>query len=156
MKTYAATESQIVFENNHNCHHDCPCKCEPHVECYGPDPINIFDINGKHVGYSWNYGDSVELVIHAQNTILRVREDQLDELEVYLSDKEIEVNFIDMRGEVDYTFYVPAGLHSKLRLNTDESNLIEKNTYTCTLVLINPSDLSRINLLVEPYKVYVK
>lgn len=164
MKTYMGTEAQIVFQNNHHrrCyrppyHDDSSFDPPKELNCpYGPDILNIFDINGKHVGYSWNYGDSVELVIDIQNTVLRVREDQLDELEVYLSNKEIEVNFINMRGEVDYTFYIPANLHSKLRLNTDETNLIEKNTYTCTLVLINPHDLSRINLLVEPYRVYVK
>ena len=60
-----------------------------------------------------------------------------------------------MRGEVKYTFYVPAGLRTKIKLNTDENNLIEKNTYSLSLVLINPTDLSRINLLMEPYKVYI-
>ena len=156
MKTYCGTEAQVIFENNHGCNYGCTCEPERPVEPYGPDLVNIFDITGKHVGYSWNYGDSVELDINIQNTVLRVREDQLDELEAYLADKEIEVNFIDMRGEVDYTFYIPAKLHSKLRLNTEENNLIEKNTYTCTLVLINRYDLSRINLLIEPYRVYVK
>lgn len=146
------TESQIVFENNH----ECPLEiCRP-TNHYGPDPVNVFDVNGKHVGYSWYYGDKIELTINIQHTVLRVREDQIDELEVYLSDKEIEVNFIDMRGEVDYTFYIPARLHSKLILNTNEENLIDKNTYTCTLVLVNPLDESRINLLVEPYRIYVK
>ena len=45
---------------------------------------------------------------------------------------------------------------TKIKLNTNENNLIEKNTYSLTLVLVNPHDLSRINLLIEPYKVYVK
>ena len=61
-----------------------------------------------------------------------------------------------MRGEVKYTFYVPASLRTKIKLNTDADTLIEKNTYSLSLVLINPTDLSRINLLMEPYKVYVK
>ena len=153
MKTYTGSEAEIVFENNN----ECPCGKDKHQkDVYGPDPINIFDIRGRHVGYSWDYGDSVELVINMQNTVLRVSEDQLDELEVYLTDKEIEVNFINMRGDVVYTFYIPASLHAKLRLNNNEDNLIEKNTYTCSLVLINPLDLSRINLLTKPYKVYVK
>lgn len=153
MKTYTNKETQIVFENNNGC--PC-CNNEYPKDLYGPDPINIFDIWGRHIGYSWNYGDSVELVIDIQNTVLKVSEDQLEELEVYLADKEIEINFINMRGDVVYTFYVPAALRSKIRLNTNEENLIEKNTYTCSLVLINPLDLSRINLLVKPYKVYVK
>lgn len=152
MEHCAGTESEIVLENNYG----CSCDCNKLREPYGPDPINIFDVHGRHVGYSWNYGDSVELVVNAQNTVLRVREDQIDELEAYLSDKEIEMNFINMRGEICYTFYLKAGLHSKIRLNTNEENLIAKNTYTCTLVLINPFDLSRINLLVEPYRIYVK
>lgn len=152
MGNCAGTESEIVLENNNG----CSCGCNPPKEPYGPDPINIFDAFGRHVGYSWDYGDSVELVVDIQNTVLRVSEDHLDELEAYLADKEIEMNFINMRGEVCYTFYLKAGLFSKIRLNTDESNLIAKNTYTCTLVLINPFDLSRINLLIQPYRVYVK
>lgn len=143
------TEAQIVMENNHCV---CPCSCPQYV----PDPIAVFNINGKQVGYSWNYGDSVELDIDIQNTVLRVDEEHVDELEVYLQNKEIEMNFINMRGEICYTFYLHAGLQSSIRLNTNEENLIAKNTYTCTLVLINPSDFSRINLLVEPYKIFVK
>ena len=164
--TLGTNENQIVFETNNprfNCNMgdkkptDCPCGEGLIPEGpYGPDPINVFNAMGKHVGYSWNYGDSVELDINIQNTVLAVRPDQVDELEMYLSDKEIEINFIDIRGEVDYTFYVPAALITKLRLNTDEENFIARNTYTCTAVLINPKDLSRINLFRAPYKVYVK
>lgn len=156
MNKIMGTEQDIVFENNHECYcSDNPFP--PLPQCpYGPDPINIYSATGKHIGYTWNYGDSIELVIYIENTILRVRNDQIDDLERYLSDKEIEVNFINMRGEVKYTFYVPAGLRTKIKLNTDENNLIEKNTYSLSLVLINPADLSRINLLIEPYKVYVK
>lgn len=120
------------------------------------DPLDVINASGKHIGYSWNYGDSVELVIHIQDTVLHVDEEHLDELEVYLSDKEIEMNFINMRGKVCYTYYLKAGIDSKIRLNTCACNMIDKNTYTCTLVLINPYDLSRINLLREPYKIYVK
>lgn len=149
MRDYLGTEAQIVFDNN-NCE---PKELSPK---YLPDPIGVLNATGKHIGYSWNYGDSVELVVHMQDTVLRANKDHLDELEVYLSDKEIEMNFINMRGQVCYTFYLKAGLVSKIRLNTNEDNLIDKNTYTCTLVLINPGDLSRINLLVEPYKIYVK
>lgn len=144
------TEASIVAENNN-------CGLPPRDgEIYGPDPINVYNAVGKHVGYSWDYGDSVELVVDMQNTVLRVSEDHIDELKAYLSDKEIEINFINMRGEVCYTFYMPAGIYSRIRLNCTEDTLIEKNTYTCTLVLINPYDLSRINLLPAPYKVYVK
>lgn len=149
------TESQIVFDNNHGCEHPFPFHPD-HDLPYGPDPINIFDLKGKQVGYSWNYGDSVELVVNIQKTVLRVNEDQLDELEVFLSDKELEFNFTNMRGEDVYTFYLPAKMITKIRLNTDEDNLIARNTYTFTVVLINPYDNSRINLLLEPYKVYVK
>lgn len=144
------TEASIVAENNN-------CELPPHDgEIYGPDPINVYNALGKHVGYSWDYGDSVELVVDMQNTVLRVSEERIDELKAYLSDKEIEMNFINMRGEVCYTFYMPAGIYSRIRLNCTEDTLIEKNTYTCTLVLINPYDLSRINLLTSSYKVYVK
>ena len=150
------TEQDIVFENNNQC--SCiPEDFPPLPSCpYGPDPINIYSACGKHVGYTWNYGDDIELVIYIENTILRVRKDQIDDLERYLSDNEVEVNFINNRGEIKYTFYVPAGLKTKIKLNTNENNLIEKNTYSLTLVLVNPHDLSRINLLIEPYKVYVK
>ena len=149
MRDYSSTETQIVFDNNNA----EPKELSPK---YIPDPIGVLNINGRHIGYSWNYGDSIELVINIQDTVLRSDEEHLQELEAYLSDKEIEMNFINMRGKVCYTFYLKAGLLSKIRLNTCECNLIDKNTYTCTLVLINPSDLSRINLLIEPYKIYVK
>ena len=61
-----------------------------------------------------------------------------------------------MRGNVKYTFYTPAKLHTTLKLNYDDKTLIERNEYKCNLVLINPYDMSRINLLTQPYSVYVK
>lgn len=149
MRDYSGTEFDIVSDNNNN----APKQLCPQ---YIPDPIDVKNAAGKHIGYSWNYGDSVELVIHMQDTVLHVDEEHIDELEVYLANKEIEMNFINMRGRVCYTFYLKAGLESKIRLNTCACDLIDKNTYTCNLVLINPSDLSRINLLTEPYKIYVK
>lgn len=153
MANCSNTEAEIVFENNHGCSPDCKPQCEPK---YGPDPINVFNAMGKHVGYSWNFGDSVELAVVIQNTILRVDEDHLEELVQYITDKEIELNFINMRGEVVYTFYQKADLVTKFRLDTSDENLIERNTYTLTAVLINPFDQSRINLFDEPYKLFVK
>ena len=94
--------------------------------------------------------------IHLNNTVLHADRKHLDLFEKYLSDKEVEVNFTDMRGDVRYTFYVPAKLETSLRLNYSEDTMIERNRYTCTLVLVNPFDLSRINLLKEPYSVYVR
>lgn len=150
------TEAEIVSENNSTiCSCGCTCTGTEQLSCYGPDRINVFDVTGRFVGYSWNYGDSVELVIDAQDTILRVAESQLEELKVYLSDKTLEVNFINMRGEICYTFTAQADLQTTIKLNTDKTNTIAKNTYTCTLVLVNPKDNSRINLLFEPYRVYV-
>lgn len=149
MRDYPSTETQIVFDNNNSNYQEL----KPH---YIPDPIGVRNASGKHIGYSWNYGDSIELVIHMQDTVLHADEEHLDEFEIYLQDKEIEMNFINMRGEVCYTFYIPASLNAKIRLNDCEETVIEKNTYTCTLVLINPYDFSRINLLTEPYKIYVK
>lgn len=145
------TETQIVFENNNCC---CPCIYPP--EEYSLDSINVFNALGKHVGYSWDYGDSVELSIDIQKTILAVKEEQLEELKQYLSDKEIELNFINMRGEVVYTFYSPAALITNFRLNNSEESLIDRNTYTVTAVLINPVDKSRINLFRKPYRLYVR
>lgn len=154
MNSCSNTETEIVFENNRNCY--CPDdmpQCEPK---YGPDPINIFNALGKHVGYSWNFGDSVELAVIIQNTVLRVDEEHLEELIQYVTDKEVELNFINMRGDIVYTFYEKAALITKFKLNNSENNLIERNTYTITAVLINPYDQSRINLFVEPYKLFVK
>ena len=151
-KCLCGTETEIVFQNNNFSCCDNSC-CD---NSYGLDPINIFNAAGKHVGYSWNYGDSVELSLWVENTVLKVSPDRLEELKMYLSGKEIEFNFINIRGEVVYTFYSPADLITKLKLNDKEDNLIDRNTYTLTCVLINPKDLSRINLLLKPYKVFVK
>lgn len=155
MNNCSNTEAQIVFENNH----DCCCSIDVNPQCYpkyGPDTINVFNALGKHVGYSWNFGDSVELAVIIQNTVLRVDDEHLEELVQYLTDKEIELNLINIRGEVVYTFYQKAELITKFKLNTAEDNLIERNTYTITAVLINPADQSRINLFFEPYKLFVK
>lgn len=155
MNNCSNTEAEIVFENNHDC--SCFISDKPHCDPkYGLDPINVFNAMGKHVGYSWNFGDSIELAVIIQNTILRVDEDHLEELAQYLTDKEIELNFINIRGETVYTFYRNAELITKFRLNNSEDNLIERNTYKVSAVLINPFDQSRINLFIEPYKVYVK
>ena len=153
MNNSCKTEAEIVYENNHT---ECCCVDNYCYSQYGPDPINIFNAAGKHIGYSWNYGDSVELNLHIENTVLKVDESRIDELKMYLSDKEIEFNFINIRGETVYTFYSKADVVTKLKLNTNDDNLIARNTYRLTCVLINPTDLSRINLLVEPYKVFVK
>ena len=145
------TEQQIVFENNNCC---CPCTCPE--EATDLDSINVFNALGKFIGYSWDYGDSVELAIDIQKTVLAVKQEQLEALSQYLSDKEIELNFINMRGEVVYTFYSPAGLVTNFKLNNSEESLIDRNTYTVTAVLINPYDKSRINLFRKPYKLYVR
>lgn len=142
-----STEMEVVYGNNHY------RKEEP---LQPEDPLEILGINGKRIGYTWNYGDSIELDIHLNNTVLHADRQHLQLFELYLKDKEVEVNFIDMRGNVSYTFYVPAALHTSLKLNYNEETTIERNEYSCTLVLINPYDLSRINLLTEPYRVFVK
>ena len=46
--------------------------------------------------------------------------------------------------------------NQKEQTNIYEETMIDRNEYKCTLVLINPYDMSRINLLTEPYSVYVK
>ena len=141
------SEMEVVYENNH-------CKyCPPH---YDLDPLNIYGIDGKFLGYSWYYGDSIELSIHLNNTVLHSDKEHIDLFEKYLSDKEVEITFVDMRGNVRYTFYTPAKLHTTLKLNYSDETLIERNEYKCNLVLINPYDMSRINLLTQPYSVYVK
>lgn len=143
-----SSEMEIVYEYNN---------IEPKlVPCYYPDPINTYDITGKLVGYTWNYGDAIELSIHLNNTVLHADREHLELFEKYLSDKEVEINFIDTRGEVRYTFYTLAKLNTSLKLNYSEDTMIARNQYKCTLVLINPYDMSRINLLKEPYNVYVK
>lgn len=142
------TEMEIVYNYNNSRKKPTPI--------YYLDPINTYDLNGNLIGYTWNYGDAIELAIHLNNTVLHSDKEHIDLFEKYLSDKEVEINFIDMRGEVKYTFYVPASLHTKLKLNYSDETLIERNEYKCTLVLINPYDLSRINLLEKPYSVYVK
>lgn len=149
MNDYPGTETEIVFDNNNR-------KDKPIKSKYFSDPIVVTNILGEHVGYSWNYGDSVELVVNMQETVLRADAEHVEEFEIYLQGKEIEMNFINMRGDVCYTFYLPAALTTKIRLNDCEDRLIDKNTYTCTLVLVNPYDFSRINLLKDPYKIYVK
>ena len=142
------TEEEIVYEYN-----NIPPKLKPY---YYPDPINVYNIKGELIGYSWNYGDNVELSIYLNNTVLHTDEERLDLFEIYLDNKEVEVNFISNRGDLKYTFYVKANLVTKLKLNYSEETMIKRNTYKCTLVLINPYDCSRINLLTEPYIVYVK
>lgn len=143
-----SSEMEIVYEYNN---------AKPKlVPCYYPDPINTYDLTGKLVGYTWNYGDAIELSIHLNNTVLHADKEHLDLFEKYLSDKEVEINFIDTRGEIKYTFYTPARLNTSLKLNYNEDTMIARNQYKCTLVLINPYDMSKINLLTEPYNVYVK
>ena len=143
-----ASEMEVVYTYN-----NFPEKKKP---IYYMDPINTFNIKGEMIGYTWNYGDAIELSIHLNNTVLHSDKDHLDLFKKYLSDKEVEVNFIDMRGNVKYTFYVPAKLNTSLKLNYSEETMIDRNEYKCTLVLVNPYDMSRINLLTEPYSVYVK
>lgn len=148
-KPYPETEDQVVFDYNHNFK-----PCCPH---YIPDPINIYDIKGNLVGFSWNYGDTIKLKFNLNNTILHVDEDYKELFKIYLSDKTLEVNFTDVRGNVIYSFQTPAELITELPLNTNEDNLIERNTYKCNLVLINTTaEPSRTNLLKQAYDVYVK
>lgn len=154
------TESQIVYEYNH-CN---PPRCPRYVI----DPIDVYDINGYFLGYSWNYEDAVELVINLNDTVLHSDLEHIDEYEVYLSNKSVEFNFTDIRGNLKYTFNVPyepntsenipwwKRLEVKLPLNTTEENTIERNTYKLSLVLINLATGKRTSLLIRPYDVYVK
>lgn len=145
---YPETEAEIVFDQNH----------------YGPpkgpkyiiDPIDVYDVNGYFVGYSWNYNDSVVLHLHLNRTILHSDPEHLELFEIFLEGKLLEVNFTDIRGNLKYSFTTEAQLNTDLPLNTDETNLIERNTYKMNLVLVTPETNERISLLIRPYDVYVK
>ena len=144
---YPSSEFEIVYSNNHSKYNP------PH---YDFDPLNVFGVDGKFLGYSWYYGDSVELKIRLNNTILHSDKEHIELFKLYLQDKLLEISFIDMRGEVDYKFTIPAKLKTSLKLNYNEDTLIKRNEYKCNLVLINPYDNSRINLLKEPLSIFVK
>ena len=147
-KPVCETESQIVYENNH-CN---PPRCPRYVI----DPIDVYDINGYFLGYSWNYGDSVELVINLNDTVLHSDLEHIELYDIYLSNKDVEFNFSDIRGNVKYTFTTPAELFTKLTLNNTEENTIARNTYKLSLVLVDLNTGSRTSLLIRPYDVYVK
>ena len=142
------TEYEIVYNYNH-CNPPRPPK-------YIIDPIDVFDINGYFLGYSWNYDDSVELKINLNDTVLHSDLEHLELYDIYLSNKDVEFNFADIRGNVKYTFTAPAELITKLTLNTTEENTIERNTYKLSLVLIDLNTGTRTTLLIRPYDVYVK
>lgn len=144
----AQNEQELVADVNH-----CPPPLPPKFIL---DPINVYDVNGAFVGYSWNYGDSVQLVLDLNNTILHSNPDYIELYEVFLDGKLVEINFIDIRGHIKYTFYEEAKIFTKIKLNTTEENLIERNTYKMTLVLVDPVTSDRVNLLMKPYEVYVK
>lgn len=146
---YPETEDEVTYKYNHNYYPPCPH--------YIPDPTNIFDIKGNLVGFSWNYGDTVKLKFNLNNTILHSDDEHLELFKIYLSDKTLEINFSDVRGNVIYSFQTPAKLITELELDTNEDNLIERNTYKCELVLINTTAAnSRTSLLLQPYDIYVK
>ena len=147
------TEANVVYDNNHD---HCNSFKPEHRDTDLFNPLNVINIDGSLRGFSWNYDDSVELDICLNDTILHSDRQHLGLFKKYLNGKKVEINFIDMRGEAKYSFCVPASLHVQLKLNYSDDTLIERNEYSCTLVLINPYDNSRINLLKEPYRIYVK
>lgn len=146
---YPETEDEVTYKYNHNYYPPCPR--------YIPDPTNIFDLKGDLVGFSWNYGDTVKLKFNLNNTILHSDDSHLELFKIYLSDKTLEVNFSDVRGNIIYSFRTPAELITELPLNISEDTLIERNTYKCELVLINTTSANeRTSLLLQPYDIYVK
>lgn len=120
------------------------------------DTLCVYGVTGKVIGFTWNYGDSVELDISLNDTILHSDREHLGLFAKYLDGKEVEINLTNNRGEVKYTFYVKASLHTKIRLNCSEETMVERGEYSCNLVLVNPYDMSRINLIETPYSVYVR
>lgn len=154
-RLYPQTESEFVYEYNHQ-----HCHKKPYV----PDPINVVDINGDFVGYTWNYGDAVTLVLKLNDTVLHADDDHLEMFKIYLlANKELLVRFSDIRGNEKYLFKLPIdenslsdSLEIKLALNYSEDTLIARNTYYCDLILNDIEKNSKITLLKRPYEVYVK
>ena len=138
-----------------------PCPPPP-PRRYIIDPINVFNAKGRLIGYSWHYNDTVSLKIYLDESVLSIYSEYAAEFEMFLSGKKFEFDFIDIRGNVDYTLIasdtavvLEKPYRVELPLNTDESNTIAKNTYTLEVFLIDEDNDSRINIFKEPYKIYV-
>ena len=144
------TEASIVAEYNAS-------DLKPQ-ESYLRDLINVTDVNGNFVGYSWDYGDAICIDLDMNNTFLHVLSSNgyIEDLETYLSNKKVEMRVTEMRGNLKYKFVSDAALVTEFPLNTTEENTIARNNYRVNFVLLDPLDNSKLTLLPEPYIIYVK
>jgi hypothetical protein len=127
-------------------------------ESYLSDLINVTDVNGNFVGYSWDYGDAICIDLDMNETLLHVvaANDYISGLEEYLKGKTVEMRLTEMRGNLKYKLTADAALVTEFPINTTKENTIDRNNYRVNFVLIDPSDNSRLTLLPKPYIVYVK
>ena len=127
-------------------------------ESYLKDLINVTDVNGNFVGYSWDYGDAICIDLDINETLLHVLSSNgyISDLEEYLKGKTVEMRLTEMRGNLKYKLTADAALVTEFPLNTTEENTIARNNYRVNFVLIDPSDNSKLTLLPKPYIAYVK
>jgi hypothetical protein len=144
------TEASIVAEYNAS-------DLKPQ-ESYLRDLINVTDVNGNFVGYSWDYGDAICIDLDMNETLLHVLSSNgyISDLAEYLEGKAVEMRVTEMRGNLKYKLTADAALVTEFPINTTEENTIDRNNYRVNFVLIDPSDNSRLTLLPKPYIAYVK
>lgn len=146
--TYGQSEDSITYIQN-NCEPVCKCNVTD-------DQINVRNLKGELIGYNWNYGDTITLTLNLNETILHTTPDRFDIFKVYLTNKDLELTFKDIRGYVKYTFKKQASLITKFDFNTDETNTIGRNTYKISAKLIDRDSDSILSLFKSEYIVYVK
>lgn len=143
------SEAQITYHYKHHFN-------EPKPPKYILDNVNVFNIKGDHMGYSWNYGDSVCIDINMQDTNLFCNdEDHFILSELFLKGKKVQLDLIDIRGAVRYSFEEMAHMITSFLFNTNESNTINKNSYKLEAYLIDEGK-TKTSLFNKPLNLLVK
>lgn len=142
------SEDQVVYRFNHHYHRQKPPK-------FVGDNINVFNLKGEQEGYQWNYGDAVCIDVNMENTTLTALEDFIKLSDLYLREGVVELEFIDGRGAVRYTFIEPASMITEFLFNTTEEKTIERNIYTLRATFESPN-LYRRSLFDKEFSVLVR
>lgn len=113
----------------------------------------LTDKEGNIIGYTWNYRDPIKIVINVNETLLRVRDNTVPALALFLKGKTLRITLTNNLGEEVYTQDEDAKIITNFKLRTRE---IKANSYRAYITLIGEENDVRIQLLNKPYIIYVK
>lgn len=119
-------------------------------------PLEVYNIKGELIGYTWSRGDSIVLNFITTG-VVTYDEGAYEDAETYMRGKTLQFNFYDHMYNMIFQETVDASDDVKFYIESDKYNLLEGNIYYCTLTLLdNENNIVNTLVNITDCKFYIK